>query len=157
MAIPSTDLAPTPRLAPFDSLHRYIDQTFSDLTRGLGFTPLSLDSARFAYHPSADLHDNGEVTTIRVELPGVDIADVNVEVSDGSIEISGEKKSETETKDGDRYRSERIFGSFYRAFAVPFAIDPDQVEASFDKGVLTVKFPTAGGAQPPARKIAIKS
>ncbi|HVY50678.1 MAG TPA: Hsp20/alpha crystallin family protein [Devosia sp.] len=158
MANPMTDLAPVPRLAPFDSLRRQIDQVFADFTKGVGFTPLSLDEADYEFRPDAELHDDGARTTIRVELPGVDVKDVSVQATNDVLEISGEKRSETKTKKGDRYRSERTFGSFYRAFQFPFAIDPGKVEASFDKGVLTVTLPTpAGGPAAAGKKIAIKS
>jgi HSP20 family protein len=149
-----TDPSTFSRLMPFDRLRREIDQVFSDFGKtGIGYTP-SLDDADFM--PSAELHDNGKETTIRVELPGVDQKDVSIEVTDDTIEISGEKKSETQAKDGDRYRTERSFGAFYRAFELPYMIDAGKVVAKFDKGVLTVRIPKPANAQPETKKIAIQ-
>lgn len=81
------------------------------------------------------MHDKGSATKIRLGLPGVDPNDVAIQAIDDTIEVSGEKRPESEAKIGDRYRSERTFGSFFRAFTMPSAIDPDKVEATFDKGV----------------------
>lgn len=79
MAIPSSDLAPTSSARAIRQPRRYLDQAFSGLTRVLGFTPPSLENAQLAHQPSADRHDDGEMTTIRVELRRLDIADVTVE------------------------------------------------------------------------------
>lgn len=150
------DLAPGLRLAPISSLRRQIDDVFTDFSKGLGFTPLSLDEADYEFRPKADVHDDGSTTTLRLELPGIEIKDVTLEVIDDTLAVSGEKKIETKINEGDRYRSERSFGTFYRAFSFAFPIDAGKVEATFDKGILTIKVPTSA-ERPAARKIAIKA
>jgi len=145
--------APFSHLLALDALHRQLDEGAGK--RGLA--PLSLDQSGFDFHPDAELHDDGTVTTIRVELPGVDANDVTIEATDDIIEVSGEKRSESQVGDDDRYLSERAFGAFYRAFSLPYPIDASTVEATFDKGVLRIRIPTPADASGPSQKIAIKS
>jgi len=144
-----------PRLAPFDALRRNINQAFTDFTKGVGFVPTPLDEAR--YDPKADMHATGAQTTIRIELPGVDLKDISVQVTDDTIEVAGTKRCEVEVDDGDSYHSERSFGAFYRAFTLPFAVDADMVDASFDKGLLTIRVPSPAENRRDVQKIAIKT
>ena len=147
--------APYSHLLALDALHQRLDRMEGTDKRGLA--PLSLDQTDFDFHPDAELHDDGAVTTIRVELPGVDADDVTIEATDDMIEVSGEKANESDVGDGDRYVSERSFGAFYRAFSLPYSIDTAKVEATFDKGVLTIRIPAPAETSSPSQKIAIKS
>lgn len=86
------------------------------------------------------------------ELPGLDQNDVAIELSDGVLTISGEKKSETEDK--ERRFSERYYGRFARRIPVD-DVDQDKVAASFKDGVLTVTLPKLPSAQRKVKRIAI--
>jgi HSP20 family protein len=86
------------------------------------------------------------------ELPGMEEKDVNVELRDGVLTISGEKKSETEDKEC-RF-SERYYGRFERSIPVD-EVDQDKVAASFKNGVLTVALPKSPAAQKKVKRIAI--
>ena len=66
---------------------------------------------------------------------------IEVKVTDGSLTIKGEKQEEKEEKEKDYYLQERRYGSFERSFELPESVDPDKIEASFKKGVLTVTLP----------------
>jgi HSP20 family protein len=93
---------------------------------------------------------------ITAELPGMDESNIDVKVSDGTLTIKGEKKEEKEEKEKDYYLSERRYGSFQRAFAVPDGVDTDKIDAQFKNGVLTVTLPKTAEAQKSEKKIAIK-
>lgn len=149
-------VAPARLRAPFSFLQREIDRVFNESRQGVGFSPASLDEAEFAFRPAADLHSDDNSTTIRLDLPGVDQQAINVSIIDDMIEISGEKKSQTEIDDGNRYRSERVFGSFYRSFTLPFCIDAAKVDATFHNGVLAIKIARPDGARTHATKIVIR-
>lgn len=139
----------------FDNLRKQIDQLFADFGTGPAFPALS--GADFDFSPTAELHETDKDVTIRVELAGVDQKDIDIEVIDDVIAISGEKKAESEKKDGDRVRTERRYGSFYRSFTLPFVIDDKAVDARFENGVLTVRLAKpAAAAAAPARRVAIK-
>ena len=124
MATNPIDLMPAPRLASINSLRRQIDGAFSEFTPCLGFTPLSLDKADYQFHPSADLHDDGSITTIRVELPGISPKDVTVEVVDDTLEVSGEKKTETETRTATGIARSAVSAPFIGPSRFPFRSTP---------------------------------
>jgi len=89
--------------------------------------------------PAVDIHEDDRQYTLRVELPGVSIDDVHVEVAEGVLTIRGEKRTEREEeKERVRYR-ERYHGSFHRTFRLPDDANPDAVDAAFKDGVLTIR------------------
>ncbi|TIX36045.1 MAG: Hsp20 family protein, partial [Mesorhizobium sp.] len=73
------------------------------------------------------------------------------------LTIKGEKKEEKEEKDNDYYLSERRYGSFQRSFQLPEGVDADKIDATFAKGVLTVKLPKTAEAQKAEKKITVKA
>jgi HSP20 family protein len=91
--------------------------------------------------PKVDMSDDAKSITLSAELPGVEIEDINIEVSDDSIMISGEKNHEVEEEDPETgwYQRERSYGFFRRELPLAASIDRDSVEAKFKNGVLTVK------------------
>jgi HSP20 family protein len=88
------------------------------------------------------------------ELPGLEEKDVDVELADGVLTISGEKKSETEDK--ERRFSDRYYGRFERRIPIE-DVDQDKVAAKFDKGVLTVTLPKSPAARQKVKRIAINN
>jgi HSP20 family protein len=91
--------------------------------------------------PAMDLVESDKHLVLKADLPGVSEDDVRIEVEDNVLTISGERKEEQEEKRDGYYRMERAFGSFARSLSLPEGIDPDRIEASFDKGVLEVRIP----------------
>jgi HSP20 family protein len=87
----------------------------------------------------------------------MDEKDIDVRLSEDTLTIRGEKKEEREEREeGNYYVSERRYGSFQRSFRVPKGIDPDKVDANFQKGVLTITLPKTPEAQQKAKKIEVK-
>ena len=103
--------------------------------------------------PAMDLVEEGEHYVLRADLPGVEETDVNVELEDNVLTISGERRSNSEERREGYYRIERASGSFSRSLTLPEGIDPDSVKASFDKGVLEVSIPKPEQRKP--RRVAI--
>ena len=97
--------------------------------------------ARRRWVPAIDLVEEDEHLVLRADLPGLSHNDVNVEVKDGVLTISGERKAEQRKEEKGYYRVERSFGSFSRSLTLPEGIDPDKVSAEFDNGVLEVRIP----------------
>jgi HSP20 family protein len=91
--------------------------------------------------PSVDVFEKDNRLVTKVDLPGMKKEDVHVEVTDGQLAISGERKSETEDKKENVYRSERSFGSFYRSVPLPEGIKLEDIKATFANGVLEVSVP----------------
>jgi HSP20 family protein len=91
--------------------------------------------------PAMDLVETDDSLVLRADLPGMDREDIDVEVKDGALTISGERKSEHETQREGYHRVERSFGRFSRSLGLPRGIDAGSVKASFDRGVLEVRMP----------------
>jgi len=108
------------------------------------------------WSPKIDVfvQDNRLVT--RVDLPGMKKEDVSVEVTDGHLTLSGERKRETEEKRDDFYRIEREHGRFYRAIPLPEGVKLEDVKATFSDGVLEVSTPLPARAEAKVRKVQIE-
>jgi len=104
--------------------------------------------------PAMDLVETDDSFVLKADLPGLDENDVKIEVEDGVLTVSGERKAEHEEKREGYYRVERAFGSFGRALTLPDGVDPEAVSANFDKGVLAIRIPKPEDRKP--RKVAIK-
>ena len=133
---------------------RSVDEIFDEMWRGWPFRFQS-DTTRPMLRPAMDVIENDTDLTIRVDLPGLKPEDVNVQIEDNALTISGEM-GDTIEKDGDRYHyRERSYGSFQRTLRLPNTVDGDKVEAAFEHGVLTVTLPKLPQAQP--KQITIKA
>jgi HSP20 family protein len=135
---------------PLLALHREMNRMFDEAFRNLDFG--SFGSSAMLGWPSVELDETDKEIKVVAELPGLDQNDVMIELSDGVLKISGEKKSETE--DRKRLFSERYYGRFERHIAVD-DVDPDKVAASFKNGVLTVTLPKVPTAERNVKRIAI--
>ncbi len=151
---------------PFESLRQEIDRLFDDFGFGsrwpfgrslLAAEPLFRRQLKWATTPAVDVIESEKAYEISAELPGMDEKNIEVKVADGRLTIKGEKEEEKEEKKKDYYLHERHFGSFQRSFEVPDTVDPDKIEASFKKGVLTITLPKKPEAQKPAKKIEVKA
>jgi len=91
---------------------------------------------------------------ISAELPGIDIKDVDITLSDGLLTVKGEKKHEKEDKGEDYHRIERRYGSFNRSFRIPGKVDTDKVDANYKNGILKLTLPKAEESK--TKKIEVK-
>ena len=105
--------------------------------------------------PAMDLVEAGEHYVVKADLPGMTEADVNIEIENNVLTISGERKAELEDKHEGFYRLERTSGSFSRALTLPEGLDPESVTATFANGVLEVRFPKPVQAAPHRVQIAV--
>lgn len=128
---------------PFLQLHREMNRVFDDALRGLG-TPGAVGGAALG-GPRMNVSETDDAIHVEAELPGVAEQDVHVELNDDMLTIRGEKKATREDK--NMHVVERSFGGFSRSVRLPFPVSPDQVQASFEHGVLTVTLPKAATQQ----------
>jgi HSP20 family protein len=103
--------------------------------------------------PAMDLVETDDHFVLRADLPGLSEGDVNVELEDNVLTVSGERKAEHESRKEGYYRIERASGSFQRSLTLPEGVNAEAIEASFDKGVLEVRIPKPEERKP--RKVAI--
>jgi HSP20 family protein len=125
---------------PFTVLAQ-LDEDFDELVRR---TWGSATSGRLAlgYVPPVDMFADGKDVVIRLELPGVDVdKDVEINVEDATLTISGSRRQEiTESGNGDRALVRELHqGSFWRQFALPSGVQPSDISATYDKGILSVR------------------
>ena len=103
--------------------------------------------------PAMDLAETEDALVLRADLPGLSQEDVNLEIEDNVLTISGERKAEHSDRREGFYRMERAFGQFSRSLTLPKGIDAEAISASFDNGVLEVTIPKPEAVKP--RRVAI--
>lgn len=107
--------------------------------------------------PAMDLVEKDQSYELTADLPGLSQDDVSIEVEDNVLTISGERKHKTEQKEGNFYRAERAYGSFSRSVTLPQGVDPDQINANFENGVLRLEVPKPAQKKPRRIEIQPKS
>ena len=123
---------------PFGALRKQIDSLIDDFDVGML-------SKTDGFSVCSNLSETDKEICITAELPGIEMKDIDVEITGNRISIKGEKKSENEEKGDEEgrefHRIERRSGSFHHSITLPFDIDPDKVDAAVKAGVLTVTIP----------------
>ena len=104
--------------------------------------------SRNAWVPSLDVRETEDRFVVMVDLPGLDPEDVEVQLEDGVLTIRGERRFTRDNADEQFHRLERSYGSFARSVRLPRVADTERVEATFDKGVLSVLVPKREEAKP---------
>jgi HSP20 family protein len=153
--------------SPFSFMRRFgeeMDRLFDDFGFGRGWLAPSFgrdffpagfgDFGRTGWSPQVEVFEREGQFVVRADLPGLTKDDVKVEVADGALTISGERKSEHEEKGEGFYRSERSYGSFYRQIPLPEGVNADEAQATFNNGVLEISI-QAPQRQPRSRRLEI--
>ena len=126
--------------------------TFFDQPNAAGRT-----GASRRWIPAMDLVESGDHYVLRADLPGMSEEDVNVQLEDNVLTISGERKSAHEQQQEGYYRLERASGSFSRSLTLPDGVDPESVQANFDRGVLEIRVPKPEQKKPRQVQISLGS
>ncbi|MBE9005776.1 Hsp20/alpha crystallin family protein [Fortiea sp. LEGE XX443] len=129
------------RLEPFrelETLQRQMNRLFGRLAPTDGG-----EMAGFNFIPAAELEETDEAIHLKLEVPGIEAKDINVEVTPESVSISGERKSETKTEEKGISRSEFRYGRFQRVIPLPSLIQNDKVQAEYKDGILRLTLPKA--------------
>jgi HSP20 family protein len=109
-----------------------------------------------AWSPKIDVFERDNRLVIRVDLPGTKKEDVEVQVTDGFLAVSGERKRETEQKKDNVYRTEREYGRFYRSVPLAEGVKLEDVKAAFADGILEVSIPLPARTKTNVRKVEIE-
>jgi HSP20 family protein len=104
--------------------------------------------------PAVDVFERNGSLVVKADVPGLEAKDIEVNLTESGITISGERKEEKEVKEKDFYRSERSYGRFTRQLPLPAGVDRDKAQATFKDGVLEITFPLKEEAK--QKKIEIK-
>ncbi|KAA1479484.1 HSP20-like chaperone [Dentipellis sp. KUC8613] len=146
---------------PFYSLSdfdRLFDEAFDARTPSAGRRQIGQqEQGQVSLRPRIDVHEDKEknIVTTTFELPGLKKEDVDIEVNNNVLTVSGTAKSDSERKEEEYTVRERRFGNFLRQVSLPEGTKPDAIKASMEHGVLTVSFPRTAPEKAP-KKVAIQ-
>ncbi|MGL5793690.1 MAG: Hsp20/alpha crystallin family protein [Waterburya sp.] len=122
-----------------NSLQRQFNQMFNEV-----LTPTNLtEFGNFSRIPAAELIENDNALVLKLEVPGIQPADLNIEATAKSISISGERKSEAKSNTEGKTKSEFRYGSFQRVIPLPVKIQNTEVKAEYKDGILHLTLPKA--------------
>ena len=99
------------------------------------------ESKGFGYIPSVEMKETDESVQLKVEVPGLEAKDLDVEVMDDAVSIKGERKSESKTEEKGMIRSEFHYGLFTRVIPLPAHVQNDKVTADYKNGILSLTLP----------------
>ena len=105
--------------------------------------------------PPVDIYEDEHNITLKLEVPGINENDIDVRVENSTLTIRGERKFEKDVKEENFHRIERSYGSFSRSFTLPNTVNPEQVNADYTNGVLTIALAKRAEAKPKQIKVNI--
>src|SRR5437016_10865258 len=133
------------RIDPFRELASF----FENFTEAGGKDQLSAGT----FVPPVDVYEDEHNLVVKLEIPGVNEDDLDVQVENNTLTVKGERKFEKEEKEENFHRIERRYGSFLRTFRLPNTIDTDKVEAHYDNGILKIALAKRAEAKPKQIKV----
>jgi HSP20 family protein len=129
------------RWEPFrevNTLQREMNRLFEDF-----MTPLTRENGGLTFAPAVEMQETEDAVQVKLEVPGMEAKDLDIQVTNESVSISGERKSETKTEEKGVTRTEFRYGKFQRVIAMPTRIDNQNVKAEYRDGVLNLTLPKA--------------
>jgi HSP20 family protein len=139
------------RLREVVALQNRVNSLFRDLNEA----DAPVAAASFA--PAVDIYEDAEKIVLKLEVPGIEEKDLDIRVENHTLTVKGERKFEAEEKEQNFHRIERRYGSFFRAFTLPTTVDTENVQASYNAGVLKLELAKKAEAQPRQIKINVDS
>lgn len=131
-----------------DRIHRFFDDEFKDAEKG--------SDSLATWYPTTDIYETKDDYVFKLEVPGLNKDDINVEFCDNNLSIKGERKEEKEVEEENYHRVERYSGSFSRSFTVPRDTDGSKIKASMKDGILELRIPKAEEKKTKAIPISIE-
>jgi HSP20 family protein len=133
-----------------DRMNRLFRESYNE-----GGRDESLTTSSFA--PAVDVYEDEHNVTLKIEVPGIDEKDIDIQLENNTLTVHGERKIEKDEKEENYRRVERQYGSFTRTFTLPPTVDGEKVSANYEKGVLKITLPKKAEAKPKQIKVTIGS
>ncbi len=133
------------------TLQNRMNSVFQDYTRREG----EADSMAAAFTPPVDIYEDTHTVVLNLEAPGMKQEDFDMQVENQTLTVRGERKFEAERKEENYHRVERRYGSFYRAFTLPQTVNTEQVQASYEAGILRIELAKHAEARPKQIKVSV--
>jgi len=106
-----------------------------------------------SFVPPVDIYETEQSIVLKMEVPGVEQKDLDIRIENQTITIRGERKFESEVKEDNYHRVERRYGSFQRSFSLPNTVNPEQVTADYESGILKITLAKRAEAKPKQIKV----
>jgi HSP20 family protein len=140
--------------------YRNLWDELEDFPRSLGLfqEPVnrsSTDTSNRPWAPAVDVVESENDLTFAIDLPGMKLEDIEVQLENRTLTIKGHRQFENEEQKKGYHRIERSYGSFSRAFTLPDTVDSEHVDATYKDGVLTIKAANREAAKPRSVKVAV--
>lgn len=148
---------PSRAISLFEEMERRFDEFFrrpSSLFGPSWWSRLRLPEVE-EISPAVDIYEEGDDVVVKAELPGVKKEDLDVTLTDNTVNISGEKKKEKKVKKKNYYKLEQSCGSFCRSFSLPKEVQTDKAKSRFKDGVLEIRIPKTEEAKKKETKLKI--
>jgi HSP20 family protein len=142
---------------PIAALRRDVNEVFENFWSRFGEGLGSLDWPWSGGEAKSDVVETDNAIEVSIELPGMDMRDIEVAVSGDMLTVKGEKKVERQEEKKGYYLSERSYGAIYRTIPLPPGVDGEKAEASLHNGVLTIKLPQSPEARAEVKRIEVTS
>ena len=129
------------RFEPFheiDTMQRQMNRLFDDF-----FTNSRQGNGNLAFAPPAEFSETAEAYHLKLEVPGMDINDLDIQATAEAVSVSGDRKSQTKTEDNGMTRTEFRYGKFQRVIPLPGRINNSHVQAEYKDGILILNLPKA--------------
>jgi len=149
---------PAHAVSPFEEMEKRFEEFFRRPFSMFG--PSWLPRVKFpemgVMSPDVDIFEDGNDVVVKAEMPGMKKENIDVNLTNDMITVSGEKKKEEKVEKKDYYRVERSYGSFTRSFRLPKEVQSDKAKATFKDGVLELRVPKTAEAISKEKKIPIE-
>jgi len=141
------------RWDPFRELSTIQDRMNRLFQESYGGQDQELSTSAFA--PPVDVYEDEHNIVLKVEVPGIDEKDIDIRLENNTLVVRGERRFEKEEKEENYHRVERRYGSFVRSFSLPNTVDTENVQATYDKGVLKIALAKKAEAKPKQIKVSV--
>jgi HSP20 family protein len=135
------------------ALQNRMNSVFQDYTRQSQGDADAMSTT--AFMPPVDIYEDAHKIVLNLEAPGMKQDAFDIQVENNTLSVRGERKFEAEQKEENYHRVERRYGTFYRAFTLPQTVNTEQVQASYDAGVLRIELVKRAEARPRQIKVSV--
>jgi HSP20 family protein len=136
------------------ALQNRMNSIFQEYNRSQGEGD-SLVTAAFV--PPVDIYEDEHKIALNLEVPGMKESDLDIQLENNLLTVKGDRKFEKEEKEENFHRIERRYGSFYRSFTIPSTVNPENIKASYESGVLKIELEKRAEAKPKQIKVEVGS
>ena len=135
------------------TMRKQMDRLFEDMLSVSDNDWMGLHNIGGMWTPAVEIEEKDQELVLKAAIPGMDVKDLDVEVSEDRVTISGEHQSEEKTEDKNYFHSEFHYGKFERVIPLPMSVKTNDIKSDFKKGVLTLTLPKVEDAPKKSVKV----